>query len=262
MYTPFSKDALLLALRTLDVISRLDPTSAALFPSISYSQHDSIPFPTPTVSPIPLINAYTFHRLLLSTLLVSAKFISDAYISQARVAKTGGVQTREMGRLEMEILKLMGWNLFTWSIEDLEAIAGCLLAGRSTPMATEMKAEQEFIQFKPVPTPSTSDPAKMHPNPILIAPQFVRTSSSTSFHSSTTSSPVPLRLFSPPLTPLGDNPPSPTPSSPPSSPPTPQRRSSTEEDRTVKLDVGAINEQCKSFDEGVQGLEIVDSIIA
>ena len=262
MYTPFTRDALLLALRTLDINSRLDSTSCALFPSIVYSPHAAEPFPTPTLSPIPLINAYTFHRLLLSTLLVSAKFISDAYISQARVAKTGGVTAREAGRLEMEILKLVGWNLFTWSIEGLEEIAGCLLDGRTIAPTESTTKEKEFIQFKTASTPATTESIKSPFNPILVAPQFVRTSSSTSFQSSTTSSPVPLRLFSPPLTPLGDHPTSPTPSSPPSSPPTPQRRSSTDADDTVRLGDDVTREQCELFDEGVKSLEIVDTIIA
>ncbi|GAA5922124.1 uncharacterized protein JCM15063_003195 [Sporobolomyces koalae] len=67
--------------------------------------------------PAPLLNLYTLHRLVLSTLLVATKYSVDGTLSQLRAAKVGGVSTTELTRLEAETLRLLGWGLYVGSHE-------------------------------------------------------------------------------------------------------------------------------------------------
>ncbi|GAA6059610.1 hypothetical protein JCM10212_005109 [Sporobolomyces blumeae] len=71
--------------------------------------------------PAPLVNLFTVHRVVLSTLLVSTKFTCDRALSQSRAAKVGGVSTGELARLEGETLRLLGWEMY-WTLDELEGV--------------------------------------------------------------------------------------------------------------------------------------------
>lgn len=81
--------------------------------------------PSPTISGVdrpkatPILNAYTLHRLALTSLLIACKFSVDGTLSQTRAAKVGGVTPHELCKLEGEGLRLLGWSLM-WSLEEIE----------------------------------------------------------------------------------------------------------------------------------------------
>ncbi|GAA6020224.1 hypothetical protein JCM10207_004378 [Rhodosporidiobolus poonsookiae] len=158
-YTPFPRDALILAIVYLNRISHLaysaepsihpspllavspsrlrasprSPTSplptspSSLAPPTSpLSASAPIP-PSPTISSVdrprvsPFLNSYTLHRLVLAVLLVATKFTCDGTLSQTRAAKVGGVAASELCKLEGEVIRLLGWGL-CWSLEEVEAV--------------------------------------------------------------------------------------------------------------------------------------------
>ncbi|GAA5972607.1 hypothetical protein JCM21900_003736 [Sporobolomyces salmonicolor] len=160
-FTPFPHDAVLLSALYLNRISHFalsaDATSTsttvqprALVPSVipprvptpvaiepalnprrSLSPTDA-PFPASPDSDAnrprrasPLLNIFTLHRLVLSTLLVATKFTCDGTLSQARAAKVGGVSRGELGRLESETLRLLGWELM-FGLDEVEALSRAL----------------------------------------------------------------------------------------------------------------------------------------
>ncbi|XP_010258919.1 PREDICTED: cyclin-U2-1-like [Nelumbo nucifera] len=51
------------------------------------------------------------HRLLITTIMVASKFIEDMNYRNSYFAKVGGLTTREMNKLEMDFLFLMGFKL-------------------------------------------------------------------------------------------------------------------------------------------------------
>ncbi|BGP12475.1 hypothetical protein JCM10213v2_000392 [Rhodosporidiobolus nylandii] len=118
-FTPFPRDALLLAIVYLNRISHLpykgEPNASAPIP------------PSPTISSverpraIPILNSYTLHRLVLAVLLVATKYTCDGTLGQARAAKVGGVTTSELCKLEGEVIRLLGWEL-GWSLHELDSV--------------------------------------------------------------------------------------------------------------------------------------------
>ncbi|GAA6046511.1 hypothetical protein JCM3770_006185 [Rhodotorula araucariae] len=157
-YTPFPRDALLLAIVYLNRITHLPYTAepdvypAALLavtpprlpprppapPPRSPPQSPSrlaVPMspiqapcplpPSPTISSVerprvaPFLNSYTLHRLVLAVLLIATKFTADGTLSQTRAAKVGGVGASELCKLEGEGLRLLGWEL-GWSLDEIE----------------------------------------------------------------------------------------------------------------------------------------------
>lgn len=216
-WTPYTRDSLLLALLYLDRITRLvsepgegeswEQSPQSLLPqfapatSVSHefssfvagSARSSISIPVPdagttpylplvtTIPPVPLLNSYTFHRLLLAALLVSAKFIADAHIATSRASKVGGVEGRELVRLEVEVLKLLKWSL-RFDLQDVEKIATCVLmageVGEDLTRAVERPKESYVATNKDTiwSTPSSSIP----PSPTSTSTRSLSTSSSSS----------------------------------------------------------------------------------
>lgn len=134
LWTPYTRTALLLACYHLDRITRLPSSSlsdvipTALFPISPLCSSSPPSATTSTIPTVPLLNSYTLHRLLLSTLLVSAKFISDeGSASSSRASKVGGVERKELLKLELAVLELLEWGL-GFEEEELERIARTILA--------------------------------------------------------------------------------------------------------------------------------------
>lgn len=152
-WTPYPRDALLLYLLYLDRISRLPPTPAfpaplvptPLFPTLSWPRRPAPPGLLPGSPPTPLLNSYTLHRLFAATLLVAARFTSDSHIQQGRAAKVGGVEVRELGRLEVEVLKSLEWNL-CYALEDVEAVSAVLLRVAEERGLVERLPEPETVE--------------------------------------------------------------------------------------------------------------------
>lgn len=128
-FTPFPRDAVLLSLLYLDRISRIPIiTSPPLSPAplLPHFARAHIPTPNNPKKPTPILNSFTLHRLVMSTMLVASKFISDSFVPQARSAKVGGCAAAELVRLEVEVLATLGWEL-KFNLVDLEELAKLLL---------------------------------------------------------------------------------------------------------------------------------------
>ncbi|GAA5866500.1 hypothetical protein JCM1840_001337 [Sporobolomyces johnsonii] len=160
-FTPFPRDAILLSALYLNRISHFALTADSPSTSTTVQPRALVPsvippnIPTPvSIEPVlnprrslsptdtpfpgspnsdanrprrasPLLNIFTLHRLVLSTLLVATKFTCDGTLSQARAAKVGGVSKGELGRLESETLRLLGWELM-FGLEEIEAVSRAL----------------------------------------------------------------------------------------------------------------------------------------
>ncbi|KAK4050469.1 hypothetical protein OIV83_003539 [Microbotryomycetes sp. JL201] len=161
-FTPYPRDALLLSLWYMDRISLASipdcPQSARLLPTLDQRQaaararasssadrpeDDRRPSSSQRFVPQAIINSFTLHRLVLSTLLVASKFISDGAVPQVRAAKVGGVSTNELVRLEVEALAALEWDL-DFSIETVERVAQIVL-----DKARQLGRVDEFVQTTP-----------------------------------------------------------------------------------------------------------------
>ncbi|KAK4704416.1 hypothetical protein P7C70_g1794, partial [Phenoliferia sp. Uapishka_3] len=156
-YTPYPRDALILVLLYLDIISRIPPppslslslSPTPLFPTILREPllPTPTPSPTPNSPPPPLFNSFTLHRLLASTLIIASRFTSDSHIQQLRAAKVAGVDLRELVRLEVEVLKSLQWRLY-YSLGDIEGISGALLDLGEDRGVLERKDRPEPLTFE------------------------------------------------------------------------------------------------------------------
>lgn len=95
--------------------------------------------------PAPLLNVFTLHRLILSTLLISTKFLADGTLSQSRVSKVGGVSTTELARLEIESLRLLGWSLFVEKEEMEKVSQGWVQRGKELGLIPLNETEEELV---------------------------------------------------------------------------------------------------------------------
>lgn len=58
------------------------------------------------------VNAYTVHRLALTSMTVAAKFFDDRYYSNRYYAQIGGLPVTELNALEVEFLYMLAFNLY------------------------------------------------------------------------------------------------------------------------------------------------------
>ncbi|CAE7296286.1 CYCU4-1 [Symbiodinium pilosum] len=64
-----------------------------------------------------VVNVFSIHRLLATSLLVSVKFHDDIVFSNTFYAKVCGIPHEELNTAELEFLKMINWNL-RFSKED------------------------------------------------------------------------------------------------------------------------------------------------
>ncbi|KAI8987626.1 cyclin-domain-containing protein [Mycotypha africana] len=72
------------------------------------------------------IDSFNIHRLIIAGVMVSSKFFSDVFYTNTRYAKVGGLPVNELNSLEIEFLKLNGYNL-TVPISELQKYGDQLL---------------------------------------------------------------------------------------------------------------------------------------
>ncbi|GAA5972672.1 hypothetical protein JCM11641_002967 [Rhodosporidiobolus odoratus] len=254
-FTPFPRDALLLAIVYLNRISHLPytaepnirpapllsvppagrsrssprspflpltPSSPASSPALAPPTSPlraAVPVPpSPTISSVerprttPILNSYTLHRLVLATLLVATKFTCDGTLSQTRAAKVGGVTVSELCKLEGEVIRLLGWQLY-WGLDEMEDVArelerrgveeNLIEAVEHPPTRREKGASSacSLASSSPERTPTSCAHTMSPPLPSLLETPprpILSTSSSSEYTSSQPSSSASSpRLFSP-----------------------------------------------------------------
>lgn len=57
------------------------------------------------------INSRNVHRLLITTIMVASKYVEDMNYRNSYFARVGGLTTKQMNKLELEFLFLMGFKL-------------------------------------------------------------------------------------------------------------------------------------------------------
>ncbi|KAI8897020.1 cyclin-domain-containing protein [Globomyces pollinis-pini] len=58
-----------------------------------------------------VISSLTIHRFVLTCITIAVKCISDDYPTSKFIAKVGGISLKELNFLEIELCKLLDWNL-------------------------------------------------------------------------------------------------------------------------------------------------------
>ncbi|KAL0086235.1 cyclin-domain-containing protein [Phycomyces blakesleeanus] len=92
------------------------------------------------------IDSYNIHRLIIAGVMVSSKFFSDVFYTNTRYAKVGGLPASELNILELEFLKLNGFNLAV-SIVDLQRYGDQLV--KVAHMEQEMRKTLEKVSYSP-----------------------------------------------------------------------------------------------------------------
>ncbi|ORY90061.1 cyclin-domain-containing protein [Leucosporidium creatinivorum] len=211
-FTPFPRDAVLLSLLYLDRISRIPivaspPISPA--PLLPHFARAEIPTPSNPKKPTPILNSFTLHRLVMSTMLVASKFINDSFVPQARSAKVGGLAAAELVRLEVEVLATLGWEL-KFELSDLEELSKLLLReGEKAGLVEKSEAEETIAEQESAEVVETEeaaveeDPNRTPTLPTIPSPQLETPSEpplpqlGSQLSSSTSSATTSPRLFSP-----------------------------------------------------------------
>jgi len=95
-----------------------------------------------------VISKFNIHRLLVTCVMCAAKFFDDVWYSNQHYAKVGGVQLRELNQLEVELMRLLKWNI-TVSPEEFDQYMGSVTRatletpGSSPGSPTTLKADCE-----------------------------------------------------------------------------------------------------------------------
>lgn len=59
-----------------------------------------------------IINSFTIHRLILTTVLITSKMFNDTYYTNQFIAQVGGVSLANINELERFFMSMIDWNLF------------------------------------------------------------------------------------------------------------------------------------------------------
>ncbi|GAA5896264.1 uncharacterized protein JCM6883_006853 [Sporobolomyces salmoneus] len=151
-----------------------DHSSLAPISTSPPAPSSSLPIPSSPslrkLRPAPLLNLFTLHRLILSTLLIATKYTVDGTLSQSRTAKVGGVSITELGRLEHEGLRLLGWEMYVGG-EELEGVMKVWVGkGRELGLLPERTDEEEEEETKRENSNSNSENSPESPPRLEIPP--------------------------------------------------------------------------------------------
>ncbi|MED6198138.1 Cyclin-U2-1 [Stylosanthes scabra] len=97
------------------------------------------------------INARNVHRLLITTIMMASKYVEDMNYRNSYFARVGGLTTKELNKLEVEFLFLMGFKLhvnvsvfesYCCHLEREVSIGGGYHIERTLRCAEQIKASQ------------------------------------------------------------------------------------------------------------------------
>ncbi|EXB37571.1 hypothetical protein L484_021775 [Morus notabilis] len=97
------------------------------------------------------INGRNVHRLLVTTIMVASKYVEDMNYRNSYFARVGGLTTKELNKLELEFLFLMGFKLhvnvsvfesYCCHLEREVSIGGGYHIERTLRCAEEIKSRQ------------------------------------------------------------------------------------------------------------------------
>lgn len=75
------------------------------------------------------ITALNVHRLFLSSIVLAAKYHDDVYYANEYYARVGGITGRELNSLELQFVKLVGWQLAVSANEYAECHMHMMASG-------------------------------------------------------------------------------------------------------------------------------------
>ncbi|ORX88766.1 cyclin-domain-containing protein [Basidiobolus meristosporus CBS 931.73] len=108
-----------------------------------------------------LVNSYTIHRLLITSITIANKFFSDVIYPNSRYAKVGGLPLHEMNKLEVELLFMIDFNL-NISPKDFAEYTHRLLSygvNDISKSSSSVRARQRLVSMTSVPEPKPRETA-------------------------------------------------------------------------------------------------------
>ena len=98
--------------------------------------------------PSACITSHNMQRLLLIAVMLANKFLDDLYFSNKHWAKIGGLSLKEVNRLELTILSLVGWRMHVTRadyFEYLEELGCAPRANEPECWAQELEHLRELV---------------------------------------------------------------------------------------------------------------------
>ncbi|XP_062224228.1 cyclin-P4-1-like [Phragmites australis] len=95
-----------------------------------------------------VVDSYSVHRLLITTVMVAAKFMDDIHYNNAYFARVGGVLVSEMNGLELELLFALRFRL---------NVTPATFARYCAALEGEMTMEPAVQDPVPLPSPSPEE---------------------------------------------------------------------------------------------------------
>ncbi|KAJ1913100.1 cyclin-like protein interacting with PHO85 [Tieghemiomyces parasiticus] len=99
------------------------------------------------------VDPYSVHRLIIAGIACGSKYFSDLFYTNSRYARVGGVHVDELNVLELEFLRLLGFELYV-TPEELQETAD-LIARRGLPNLYATYPTSQLRIHTP-PSPSTA----------------------------------------------------------------------------------------------------------
>ncbi|KAJ1652231.1 cyclin-like protein interacting with PHO85 [Dispira simplex] len=99
------------------------------------------------------VDPYSVHRLIIAGITTSSKYFSDLFYTNSRYARVGGVHVDELNMLELEFLKLLGFELYV-TPEELQDTANLIAANTLPNLFATYPVAQSRIPTPPSPVNS------------------------------------------------------------------------------------------------------------
>lgn len=102
-----------------------------------------------------IVNSYSIHRLIITSVLVAVKFFDDEFYNSDYYARVGGISCSEMNALEIEFLSMIDFDLFV-TPELYQHYCDQLRDHASDPpcKCTKNLKEAEFVKKNKTPSDS------------------------------------------------------------------------------------------------------------
>ncbi|KAJ1960543.1 cyclin-like protein interacting with PHO85 [Dispira parvispora] len=103
------------------------------------------------------VDPYSVHRLIIAGITTSSKYFSDLFYTNSRYARVGGVHVDELNMLELEFLKLLGFELYV-TPEELQDTANLVATNTLPNLFATYPIPQSRIPTPPSPVNSRVAP--------------------------------------------------------------------------------------------------------
>ncbi|KAI9296618.1 cyclin-domain-containing protein [Neoconidiobolus thromboides FSU 785] len=99
------------------------------------------------------VDAYSIHRLIITSIMVSSKYYSDVFFTNSRYAKVGGISVMELNHLELELLISLNFDI-TITLEELQYYGDQLINSNLSYLPPQQLFEGPRFTMPPMPLPN------------------------------------------------------------------------------------------------------------